>query len=116
MMRVAVAVFMICAVGVVGCSTTSHGPAVGKAIGGAAGAIVGHQYGESGIGKSLGSQLGGVAGQLAQAARKRSGSQHIAAAGQVKAGEWFCPVAGEQYDQGFKYCPFHGVELRSRGN
>lgn len=115
-MRVAAAVVMMYAVGVAGCATTSHGPAVGKAIGGAAGAIVGHQYGESGIGKSLGSQLGGVAGEVAQSARKRSGSQQVAAAGQVKAGERFCPVAGERYGQGFAYCPFHGVELRSIGN
>ena len=107
-----VVAIVICGVGSVGCST-AHGPAMGKAVGGAAGAVVGHKYGETSIGKSVGSQLGGVAGELTKSAGKVERAPRQSPARTQKGEDRFCPTGGERYAQGFKYCPFHGDELRT---
>ncbi len=94
-------------------SVGPQGKTVGSAVGKVAGAVIGHQVGETGIGSSVGSDLGGVAGSMAgTAAQPRQSSAQVPALQRV-AQRRFCPVDGARYPESFRYCPDHGVELRT---
>ncbi len=112
------------AVAAVGCesmgtaaqSKQTQGALLGGALGAASGAIIGNQTGHAGAGTAVGAGLGALAGAVfgnaleeQQYARQTPGAS-VAQAYLPK----FCPVGGERYSEDVKYCPIHGVELRSQ--
>jgi uncharacterized protein YcfJ len=122
MPNIAVVVVAVCAVSLSGCegmgsaaqSKTVQGAAIGSALGAGTGAIIGNQTDHAGAGTAIGTSVGALAGGLVGSAletneNKNQQEQVSAAIGTTK----FCPVGGEIYSKTVKYCPNHGVELRS---
>ena len=102
-------------------SKTVQGAALGSALGAGAGAIMGNQSGRPGAGTAIGAGLGALAGGLIgrgmenrQTAPGPVAAPVAPAATPVYAKTKFCPVGGESYDDTYKYCPTHGVELKYR--
>ena len=96
-------------------SKTTQGAVLGGLLGAGTGAIVGNQSGHAGQGTAIGAGLGALGGALVGNAleenqRKAQQSSTPVATGRTK----FCPVGGELYGEDIKYCPNHGVELRSK--
>jgi len=111
-------------VGVVGCegaqtaaqSKAVQGAALGGLLGAGTGAIIGEQKGKAGAGTAIGAGLGALSGGLIGSAleaqdKKLQRQQYPLTSGQTK----ICPVGGEIYTEGIKFCPNHGVELRYKG-
>jgi len=111
----------VLAIGLTGCegigtaaqSKRVQGSLLGGALGAASGAIIGNQTGHSGAGTAIGAGLGALGGAMMgnalqeQEARTRQASLPVATVNSK-----FCPVGGELFNEGVKYCPAHGVELR----
>ena len=102
-------------------SKTVQGAALGSAIGAGTGAILGNQMGHhAGPGTAIGAGIGALAGGLIGRGMEErqpaptTGAAPVAPAAPAAAGTKFCPVGGESYDESFKYCPVHGVELKYR--
>jgi uncharacterized membrane protein len=90
------AIFLLLAAVVAGCTTTQKGAATGAAVGAGVGAIIGHQSGHTAEGAAIGAATGGVAGALI-------GEQMDT---------MFCPTCGRHFPSGTKYCPYDGTELK----
>jgi hypothetical protein len=58
------AVVLVLAAGVMGCTTTQEGTVVGGGIGAGAGAIIGNQTGDAGEGALIGGALGALSGAI----------------------------------------------------
>lgn len=103
------------AMGTAAQSKTVQGATLGSALGAGAGAIIGNQTDHAGAGAAIGAGLGALGGGMVGHGMEEQ-SQHQqqqtmpTAASKTK----FCPVGGELYDESVKFCPMHGVELRSR--
>lgn len=115
---------LLCVLALTGCeamgtaaqSKTTQGAVLGGLLGAGTGAIVGEQKGKAGAGTAIGAGLGALGGGLVGSAleaqdKKLQQQQMPPATGQTK----FCPVGGEVYAEGVKFCPNHGVELRYKG-
>jgi len=96
---VAVAVLLVAAIGVAGCTATQKGAGAGALLGGTAGAVIGHQSGKTTEGALIGAGVGAAAGGLI-------GHQ----VGKVK----FCPTCGAQYQEDVQFCPKDGTPLQYR--
>lgn len=84
----------------IGCTTTEKGTGIGAVSGAALGGIIGHQSGHGGQGAAIGGAVGALGGYVVGEKMKSK----------------FCPVGGEQFDESVKFCPTHGVELKSIEN
>ena len=88
---------------------------LGGLLGAGTGAIIGNQSDNAGAGTAIGAALGALGGGMighgmeeqSQAAQRQ---QYPPATSTAKTK--FCPIGGETYDEGVKYCPTHGVELK----
>ena len=116
-----------CAMLALGCETmqskTAQGALVGSAIGAGAGAILGNQEGHhagsgAAIGAGLGALSGGLIGHAMESNEQKASTQQYPAAStpapSASAKTQFCPVGGEEYGPDIKYCPIHGVELKTK--
>ena len=112
---------LACAALALGCETmqskTAQGALAGSAIGAGAGAILGNQEGHhAGQGAAIGAGLGALSGALIGHAMENNQPQAAPATSATpskSALTMFCPVGGERYTSDVKYCPIHGVELKS---
>lgn len=95
-------------------SKTVQGGVLGSALGAGTGAIIGHQTGRAGEGAAIGAGLGAVGGALAGHALSEQDRQLSRQPAPAGVGSKFCPVGGEVYGPEVRYCPIHGVELRTR--
>jgi len=91
-------------------SKTVQGGALGTLLGGGAGAIIGNQTGHAGAGTAIGAGLGALSGGLIGNAMKEAAPKAAPASALTK----FCPVGGESYAGDIRFCPVHGVEVKSR--
>lgn len=115
---------LLCVLALTGCeamgtaaqSKTTQGAVLGGLLGAGTGAIVGEQKGKAGAGTAIGAGLGalggGLVGSALEAQDKKLQQQQMPPA--ISATK-FCPVGGEVYAEGMKFCPNHGVELRYKG-
>ncbi|MBI4354866.1 MAG: hypothetical protein HY597_00265 [Candidatus Omnitrophica bacterium] len=90
---------------------TGQGAVVGGLLGAGTGAIIGNQTGHPGAGTAIGAGLGALTGGMVghgMDEMSRGQTAAPASTGNTK----FCPVGGEEYGEGIKYCPVHGVELK----
>ncbi len=97
-------------------SKQAQGALLGGALGAASGAIIGNQTGHAGAGTAVGAGLGALAGAVFGNAleEQQYASQTAGAPAANVYLPKFCPVGGERYSADVKYCPTHGVELRSQ--
>lgn len=94
-------------------SKSVQGGLLGSALGAGAGAIIGNQTGDAGKGAAVGAGLGALGGALmGNALEENSRRSQSQATPSATAQTKFCPVGGEIYGEGIKYCPTHGVELK----
>ena len=87
---------LMLALGLVGCTTTQKGAALGGLGGAALGGIIGHQSGHGIEGAAIGAGVGAVSGALIG----------------EKMNKKFCPLCGAEYTSDVKYCPKDGTELK----
>ena len=131
MRRLGVGLLVLSLGAVMGCETmgtaaqsrTVQGATLGGALGAGTGAILGNQMGHhAGAGTAIGAGIGALAGGLIghateqpqQPAPMGTAPVPVAPAAPTYVKSKFCPVGGESYDETFKYCPVHGVELKYR--
>lgn len=97
MKRMFAVILILGLAGMLGCSTTQKGAAIGTAAGAGLGAIIGHQSGHGGEGALIGGLGGAAAGALIG----------------EKMDAKFCPVCGKRFTAGTTYCPVDGTELKA---
>lgn len=96
MKKILAVILAVGLLGILGCSTTQKGAAVGTVAGAGLGAIIGHQSGHTGAGALIGGLGGAAAGALIG----------------EKMDSKFCPTCGKHFTGGTVYCPEDGAELK----